>query len=174
MKDDELIVLVNEKDEQVGVSPKLAGHNADTQLHRAFSCYVFNKKGEFLLTQRALVKKVWPGIWTNSCCGHPGPGESREDAMKRRLKYELGLQPLTLKLMIPNFRYRAELNGIVENEISPVYIVRVNTDPMPNPKEVETYQWIKWEMFVKLVEDNPKGYSYWCVKQVEQLQHLKI
>jgi len=167
---EELIVLVNEKDEQIGVAPKLAAHNANTPLHRAFSCYVFNPDGEFLLTQRALSKKVFPGVWTNSCCGHPAPGEKTEDAIKRRLLFELGLIPEDIFVVLPNFRYRAEMQGIVENEICPVYIAMVKKNPKPNPLEVEAYQWIEWKEFQQKITKDPGGYSYWCVKQVEQLK----
>jgi isopentenyl-diphosphate Delta-isomerase len=170
----ELIVLVDDNNNEIGTAPKLESHNANTPLHRAFSCYVFNAKGEFLLTQRALSKKVWPGIWTNSCCGHPGPGEPTEDAIKRRLQYELGIAPDTLELALPDFRYRTELNGIVENEICPVYIAKVSSDPQPNPEEVEEYRWLPWDEYVQKISDNPDGYSYWSVKQVEQLKDLSL
>lgn len=172
MQNQELIVLVNDQNEQIGTMPKLEAHNANTPLHRAFSCYVFNEKKEFLVTQRALSKKVWPGVWTNSCCGHPGPGESTEDAIKRRLAYELGLETQTIELVLPDFRYRAEFNGIVENEICPVYIARVTTEPQPNPEEVEAYRWTPWKTFKQEVAENPEGYSYWCVKQVAQLKDI--
>src|SRR5688500_14251219 len=114
--DEERIVLVDENNREIGVAPKLASHHAQTPLHRAFSCFVFNGRGEFLLTQRSLSKKVFPGIWTNSCCGHPAPGETTEDAVRRRLFDELGMTPQRLELVLPDFRYRAEMNGIVENE----------------------------------------------------------
>ena len=168
----ELIVLVNDKNEQIGTAPKLESHNADTPLHRAFSCYVFNQKGEFLLTQRAKSKKVFPGIWTNSCCGHPGPGEKTEDAIRRRLRFELGLIPKTIKVVLPDFRYRAEMDGIIENEICPVFIATITTEPKPNPEEVENYRWITWDFFVTELKNNPRAYSYWCEKQVEQLEKL--
>ncbi|MGH7204084.1 MAG: isopentenyl-diphosphate Delta-isomerase [Candidatus Levyibacteriota bacterium] len=168
----ELVVLVNDKNEEIGTMPKLKVHNAETPLHRAFSCYVFNEQGKFLLTQRAKSKKVFPGIWTNSCCGHPGPGEKTEDAIRRRLQFELGLIPETIKVVLPEFRYRAEMDGIVENEICPVYFVVVSTEPKPNREEVENYHWIDWKIFIKKLKRNPREYSYWCQKQVEQLKLL--
>jgi isopentenyl-diphosphate delta-isomerase len=167
----ELVVLVNDNDEQIGTMEKLAAHNAHTPLHRAFSCYVFNQEGKFLVTQRALRKKVFPGIWTNSCCGHPGPGEKTEDAIKRRLQFELGLKPESLRVILPHFRYRAELYGIVENEISPVYFATVSKEPKPNPAEVENYEWVDWEEFWERIKRNPKKYSQWCREQVEELQN---
>src|SRR5262245_18100976 len=119
--EEEQIILVDEENRQIGVAPKLASHHAYTPLHRAFSCFVFNEKREFLLSQRALSKRVFPGIWTNSCCGHPAPGEATQAAVRRRLKEELGLTVQQMELVLPDFRYRAEMNGIVENEICPVF-----------------------------------------------------
>ncbi len=126
---EEQIILVDDTNRQIGVAPKLASHHAATPLHRAFSCFVFNARGEFLITQRALSKKVFPGIWSNSCCGHPAPGENTEDAVRRRLRDELGLNVDTLLPALPDFRYRAEMNGIVENEICPVYVAVTNEEP---------------------------------------------
>jgi isopentenyl-diphosphate Delta-isomerase len=162
---EELVVLVNDKNEEIGTMPKLEAHNANTPLHRAFSVYIFNKSGKFLLTQRALSKKVFPGMWTNSCCGHPGPGEATVDAIKRRLAFELGLTPDAVKVVLPDYRYRAEMNGIVENEICPVYTAIVSKEPNPNRGEVEKYEWIDWEEFLKRLKNTPEKYSPWCKEQ---------
>jgi isopentenyl-diphosphate Delta-isomerase len=170
---EEYVVLVNDNNEQIGVMPKLAAHNANTPLHRAFSCYVFDHKGKFLLTQRALTKKVFPGVWTNSCCGHPMPDEKTEDAIKRRLAFELGLQPEKIDVMLPHYRYRAEMDGIVENEICPVFTAIVSEDPKPNKEEVKNYKWIEWDEFVKMLEKEPKIYSPWCKEQVHLLNENK-
>lgn len=167
----EVVVLVNDENEEIGVMPKLDAHHSNTPLHRGFSSYVFNTKGEFLLTQRARMKKVWPGIWTNSCCGHPGLNETVEDAVNRRLDYELGLTPEQMEVVLPDFRYRVTLHGIVENEICPVYLVRVSGEPKPNPKEVEEYRWLPWEEYIADVAANPSGYSEWSVMQVAQLKN---
>ncbi len=168
----ELVVLVNHNNEQIGTMEKTEAHNARTPLHRAFSVYVFNKEGKFLLTQRALSKKVFPGVWTNTCCGHPGPGETTEDAIKRRLQFELGLTPEKIKVVLPKYRYRAEMNGIVENEICPVYTAVVSKDPKPNSKEVEVYEWVEWEEFLTRLKDDPDRYSLWCKWQVEELKKV--
>lgn len=165
----ELVVLVNDQNEEIGTMPKLEAHNVHTQLHRAFSCYVFNKEGKFLVTQRALIKKVFPGIWTNSCCGHPGPGEKIEDAIKRRLAFELDLEPEALRVVLPDYRYRAKMNGIVENEICPVYTALVSNNPKPNPEEVENYEWVDWKVFLQRLKKTPKKYSPWCREQAELL-----
>lgn len=169
--DEERIVLVDENNREIGVAPKLASHHAQTPLHRAFSCFVFNRRGEFLLTQRALAKKVFPGMWTNSCCGHPAPGEDTEDAVRRRLHDELGMTPQRLELVLPDFRYRAEMNGIVENEFCPVYVAFCNDLPQPNRAEVETCQWVAWQTFVDRVQQDPASLSPWCVLETRQLLH---
>ena len=166
----EQIILMNDKWEPIGVAPKLASHHMDTPLHLAFSCYVFNDAGGVLVTQRALTKKVWPGIWTNSCCGHPGPNEAIEDAIDRRLEYELGMDVIDLQLALPRFRYRCELNGIVENECCPVYVAKVRSQPRPNPVEVADFVWASWSDFTSDVQDQPTKYSEWCRLQIPLLE----
>lgn len=167
----EQIVLVNEKGEAVGQAPKFESHHADTPLHLAFSCYVFNKDGKFLLTRRALSKKVWPGVWTNSVCGHPAPGEKMQDAIKRRLDFELGIKKISdLKVVLPDYRYKTPpFNGIIENEICPVYIAYTDQEPKPNPAEVESYEWIDWSSLRKAIKKNPARYSYWFKDQLKRL-----
>lgn len=167
--EEEQIILVDEENHQIGVAPKLASHHANTPLHRAFSCFVFNRNGEFLLSQRALSKRVFPGIWTNSCCGHPAPGETTEVAVRRRLQEELGLSVQRLELLLPDFRYRAEMNGIVENEICPVFAAMTDQSPRLNRAEVEVCQWIPWPEFVRRVEQRPETLSPWSVLETEQL-----
>src|SRR3989338_9117540 len=103
------VILVNDANEPVGIAPKDAVHHADTPLHRGFSLFIFHKNGNVLLQQRSLTKKTFPGVWSNSCCGHPGSGESPVDAAKRRAKHELGLDLPDIKEIIPNYRYRAEM-----------------------------------------------------------------
>ena len=167
----EYVVLVDDNNRQTGLMEKYSAHSSHTPLHRGFSCYVFNPQGKFLLTQRALSKKVFPGIWTNSCCGHPAQDEMSENAVKRRLKFELGLIPLQLYSLLPNFRYSAEMNGIKENEICPVYAALTESKLAINPEEVENYRWISWTEFVKDIARNPRGYSAWCVEQVAEIKN---
>lgn len=168
--ENEQIVLLNEAWEPIGVALKLASHNANTPLHLAFSCYVFNDAGEVLVTQRALSKKVWPGMWTNSCCGHPAPGEAIETAVARRLDYELGITTDQLQLALPSFRYRCEYGGIVENECCPVYVARATDTPKPNAAEVKTCIWLKWQDFTTDVAKYPAKYSEWCRLQIPLLE----
>jgi isopentenyl-diphosphate Delta-isomerase len=169
----ELIVLVDEQGKPIGTAEKFAAHNAHTPLHLAFSCYVFNDRGELLVTQRALSKKVWPGVWTNSVCGHPAPDEAVVDAIKRRLEYELGMQATDFQVVLPNYRYKTPpFKGIIENEICPVHTARAASLPKPNPNEVEAIRWMTWSDFVKAAKaDTADVYSYWCKDQLQQLEN---
>lgn len=174
MTDIEQIVLLNEQYQPIGVAPKLASHHANTPLHLAFSCYVFNQNGEFLLTQRAATKKVWPGVWTNSVCGHPAPNEDMGAAIQRRLDFELGMSATDFQPLLPNYRYKTEpFNGIIENEFCPVYIARATSDPKPNPDEVGDYKWINWEQLIQDLAISPKNYSYWFKDQVQHITSAK-
>lgn len=170
MKHEELIVLVNDAGDPTGTAEKLMSHHGSTPLHLGFSCFIFNRRGELLITQRALVKKVWPGVWTNSVCGHPGPNESMEDAIRRRLDYELGMRAMDLVCALPDYRYQAPpFQGIVENEICPVYLGRTSDEPKPNREEVAAYQWVSWKDLLSSIMKNPERYSYWSIDEARSL-----
>lgn len=158
----ELIYYVDNNDVPTGeVADKFEAHNSDTRIHAAFSCYVFNEKGQFLVTQRAHTKKVWHGVWTNSCCGHPAPGESRENAIKRRLQYELGMKVKNIQLILSEYTYKTPpYNGVVEHEYCPVYFAVADTDVEPNPEEVEDYKWVDWDWFLQQARNDSDDYSY--------------
>jgi isopentenyl-diphosphate delta-isomerase len=166
---DDMVVYVDELGTPIGTELKPRAHNSKTHLHSAFSVFIFNKKGELLLQQRAMTKKTWPGVWSNSCCGHVMLHESPEKAVRRRLKHELGLNVGELHLVLPHFRYRAEKDGVVENEICPVFVGVSDTQPKPNPTEVHDTRWVDWEDFKTEVADPEKGYSPWAIEEVELL-----
>jgi len=170
MKIDDHIVLVNEHNEILGIAPKLANHNANTPLHRGFSVFLFNSKGELLLQQRSHLKKTWPLIWSNSVCGHPMLNESSLDAAKRRAKFELGIETKRFYKILPNFSYKAELNGIVENELCPVLVYFTNKKPKTNDDEVENIKWIDWQEFADDIKGNPGKYSPWCEEETKLLE----
>ena len=166
---DDKVVFVDELNNPIATGDKLPSHTDDTQLHRAFSVFLFDPQGRFLMQQRALSKKTWPGVWSNSCCGHVMLHENTEAAAKRRMKFELGLKGIGLTLALPNFRYRAEKDGIVENEICPVFVGVTDKVPRPNPAEVESVKWVDWDEFVESVEDPETDISPWAVEEVREL-----
>jgi isopentenyl-diphosphate Delta-isomerase len=165
---DELVVLLDHDGRPCGVKPKSDVHGAQTPLHLAFSCYGFDTDDRLLVTRRADSKKTFPGLWTNTCCGHPAPGESVEDAIARRLAFELGLRPESLTLALPDFRYSARMNGVVENEVCPVYLCRVVAQPSPVPDEVSAFRWTAWSDYV--AEAVRGAVSPWSRLQVAELE----
>ncbi len=145
----ESVVLLDPEGNPTGTLAKDRVHTANTPLHSAFSVFLFDGKGLMLAQQRAHSKKTWPGVWSNACCGHPGLGESPIAAAHRRLQQELGLTSIELTCILPDFRYRAELDGIVENEICPVFIGQCHDDPTPNRDEVAAVEWVPWKDFAE-------------------------
>lgn len=170
---EEYIVLVDENNNVLGTAPKLASHHGNTPLHRAFSVFLFNEQGELLLQQRSHVKKTWPLVWSNSCCGHPTLEETPEQAAHRRLQFELGIRNAQLFMMLPTYRYRCEKDGIVENEICPVLVGKTTEQPVCDPDEVESTRWVAWNEWVKEIKSHPKVYSYWCVEETNLLNAKK-
>lgn len=169
----EEVVLVDDDGNRIGTADKATVHHRETPLHLAFSAYVFNSQGEFLITRRAATKKTWPHAWTNSCCGHPLPDEGLPDAVARRLQDELGLASTAIDLVLPTFRYRAEMpNGVVEHELCPVFRVRADDTPDPDPSEVSDTLWLPWDSFVSGVLSGELTISPWCYEQVVALSKL--
>jgi isopentenyl-diphosphate delta-isomerase len=166
---DELVVLVDDDDRVVGTAGKRETHHADTPLHRGFSVFLFNRQGEFLMQQRAFSKKTWPGVWSNSCCGHPMLDETVTAAAARRIEYELGLTAIDLEIALPDFRYRAAKEGVVENELCPVLIGVAHGEPIPNPSEVEQVKWVNWAEFVVSLDDPETDISPWAIEEVRLL-----
>ncbi len=166
----EMIVLVDDAGHEIGIAPKLASHHANTPLHRAFSCYIFDADKRLLVTRRASTKKVWPGVWTNSVCGHPAPGESFEAAIHRRSQQELGLKVQNIQIILPDYRYKTPpFHGIIENEICPVFTATAAGELNINPEEVGEYQWLSWPDYAAALAREPEKYSYWAKDQYPQL-----
>lgn len=168
--DADLVVLLDEHGRPAGTADREAVHGADTPLHLAFSCYLVDESGRLLLTRRALGKRAWPGVWTNSCCGHPRPGEAPLDAVRRRLADELGVGLREPRLVLPGFSYRAtDASGVTENEVCPVWVGVIDGVPRPNPAEVAELAWVAFDDAVAAASALPALLSPWSVLQLPQL-----
>ncbi len=155
----EEVILVNEQDEQTGTIEKMEAHRK-ALLHRAFSVFIFNGKGEMLLQQRALGKYHSPGLWTNACCSHPRPGEEVETAALRRLKEEMGIESSLKKIF--DFIYRTDFdNGLTEYEFDHVYIGDFPGLPEPDKREVKDYCFRTMEDISQDLIRYPEKYSSW-------------
>ncbi|MFC6858651.1 isopentenyl-diphosphate Delta-isomerase [Zunongwangia atlantica] len=153
------VILVNEKDEQIGLMEKIEAHEK-ALLHRAFSVFVFNENGELMLQQRALTKYHTPGLWTNTCCSHQREGESNIEAGKRRLMEEMGFST-ELKDTI-SFIYKAPFdNGLTEHEYDHILVGHYDEDPNPNPDEVNAWKWVSLEEVKEDMKVNPDVYTEW-------------
>jgi isopentenyl-diphosphate Delta-isomerase len=166
----ELIIYVDDNGEPTGeTEEKLAAHNGTTRKHLAFSCYVFNDKGQILTTQRARSKKVWPGVWSNSFCGHPMPGEDFYQAIARRADAELGMKISSLQCIKKDYSYETPVfEGVSENEYCPLFIAKIDSDINPNSKEVEDYKWMEFDDYIDaLTEDKGIEWSWWAKDQLK-------
>ncbi|QJT82457.1 isopentenyl-diphosphate Delta-isomerase [Kosakonia sp. MUSA4] len=162
----EHVILVNEQGVVTGTQEKYAAHTSQTPLHLAFSCWIFNAAGQSLVTRRALSKKAWPGVWTNSVCGHPQKGETTEQALIRRCRYEVGAGVGHITAIAPEFRYReTDPSGIVENEICPVFAAQITTPLTINYDEVMEYQWVDLEALLQALNATPWAFSPWMVAE---------
>ncbi len=156
---EEQVILVNEKDEQLGLMSKMEAHEK-AMLHRAFSVFIFNKKGELLLQQRAKEKYHSPLLWTNTCCSHQRDGETNLQAGKRRLREEMGFD-CDLKEVFW-FIYKAPFdNGLTEHELDHVMVGYYDKDPVINREEVESFQWMTLEDVKKDINEFPEKYTEW-------------
>ncbi|MCD6177895.1 isopentenyl-diphosphate Delta-isomerase [bacterium] len=164
----EFVVLVDKKNRKIGVEEKIKAHK-EGKLHRSFSIFVFNSKGELLIQQRAKRKYHSPGIWSNTVCGHPRPNETFLEAVHRRLKEEMGFDCKLKKLFC--FVYRAEFqNGLIENEYDCVFVGKFNGNPKPNPKEVMNFKWISIKELKKDMLAHPNKYSVWMKIALDKMK----
>ena len=167
------VVLLDEGGNPIGAADRRTVHTDRTPLHLAFSTYLFDVDDRLLLTQRAHDKVTWPGVWTNSCCGHPRPGEDPRDAASRRIREELGLHidAGELRCVALDFRYRAiDAHGVVEHEMCPVYVAEIDgtgQDPRrADPREIADSRWVPWREVIDRARNDPSGLSPWAVLQI--------
>ncbi|HET9425175.1 MAG TPA: isopentenyl-diphosphate Delta-isomerase [Gemmatimonadaceae bacterium] len=165
--DAERVILVDEEDRELGSEEKLRAHEAGA-LHRAVSVFLFDDQGRLLLQQRAEGKYHSAGLWSNTCCGHPRPGESAADAAARRLREEMGIAcDLTPRFV---FRYRAGLDGgLTEHELDHVFTGRFTGTPSPDPREVEAWGWMSLPALAADCETSPHRYSAWLPIAVREI-----
>ncbi|MBO6606051.1 isopentenyl-diphosphate Delta-isomerase [Psychroserpens sp.] len=156
---EEQVILVNEKDEQIGIMPKMEAHEKAV-LHRAFSVFIFNEKHELMLQQRAKHKYHSPLLWTNTCCSHQRVGETNIEAGKRRLQEEMGFA-VDLK-ETTSFIYKAPFdNGLTEHEFDHVMVGYYNGEPIINPDEVESWKWMSLDAVKVDMTLHPDTYTAW-------------
>ena len=156
---EELVILVDENDNQIGLMPKMEAHEKAV-LHRAFSVFVFNSKNELMLQQRALHKYHSPGLWTNTCCSHQREGESNVEAGMRRLQEEMGFS-VALEETI-SFIYKAPFdNGLTEHELDHILIGHSEEEPIINEDEVAAWKWMDLEDVKMDINEKPELYTEW-------------
>ncbi len=159
MVEDEFVILVDENDFPSGKMEKIEAHRKGL-LHRAFSVFIFNDRGELMLQQRALSKYHSPGLWTNTCCSHPRVGEDTSEAAHRRMKEEMGFDCRMEEKF--SFVYQAEVgNGLIEHEFDHVFIGKYNNPPVINPDEAESWKFMKLDDIKKEMHENPENYTVW-------------
>lgn len=155
----ELVILVDENDKEIGTGEKMKTHK-EGKLHRAFSIFIFNSKGEMLLQKRAKSKYHSGGLWSNACCSHPRPGEELEQAAHRRLKEEMGFDCELQKAF--HFVYKTNLdNDLTEHEFDHVFIGEYDGEVEINPNEAEDFKWVIIDSLKEDVEKNPENYTVW-------------
>jgi len=152
------VILVDINDQEIGVAEKMAAHRQGWR-HRAFSIFVLNSQGQLLLQKRAIAKYHSGGLWTNTCCSHPRPGESTIDAAYRRLQEEMGFSCPLVEIF--SFTYRAELGDLIEHEFDHVFQGQFDGEPILNPSEAEDWQWIDLDDLKTAVQIQPHLYTYW-------------
>ena len=157
--DEEEVILVNKKDIQLGLMPKMEAHRKGV-LHRAFSVFIFKSSRELLIQKRSSQKYHSPGLWTNTCCSHQRDGESTIDAANRRLNEEMGLNADLEEIF--SFIYKANLkNGLIEHEFDHVLVGYTDLSPIINIKEVEDWKWVDLSILEHDIDKNPSIYTEW-------------
>lgn len=167
----EQVILVDREDNPVGTMEKMEAHQKGV-LHRAFSVFIFTSSGELILQRRAAHKYHSPGLWTNTCCSHPRPGEAVEDAAHRRLVEEMGFDAPVQHSF--SFIYKKQVGELIEHELDHVFIGEWDGKPSLNPEETDAWKTMKLQDLEQDVAANPRAYTEWfriCLDQV--LRHYE-
>ena len=169
----ENLILVDEHDQEIGSISKAEAHDGHGTLHRAFSIFLFNSKGEVLLQKRSAEKRLWGGYWSNTCCSHPRVGETLDVATQRRLQDELGI---TAELEhVYHFIYQADFDETgAEHELCHVYVGRTDEDPQPNAAEIEDWRWIAPDDLTAEMKANRKAFTPWFKLEWERLKERNL
>jgi isopentenyl-diphosphate Delta-isomerase len=163
----EMVILVDEADNAIGTMEKMEAHRKGV-LHRAFSIVLFNSKGEVLLQKRSKQKYHSGGLWTNACCSHPFPGERMEDATRRRLKEEMGIDVKTD--FSHKFIYKVNLDkDLIEHEYDHVFTGIFDGEPVINKSEVEDWKYVSPDWLRADMQQHPESYTYWFRLMAPQL-----
>jgi len=165
-------MIVNTSGQVTGTMDKMAAHISGT-LHRAFSVFIFNTKGQLLLQQRAFDKYHSAGLWTNTCCSHPRPGEMTPDAAHRRLQEEMGMDCDLTELFQFSYRHEFE-NGLIENEYDHVFMGISDKLPLPNPAEVAGFRYMDVDLLIFELFEQPDNYTPWfkiCLEKVLEIYY---
>ena len=166
----ELLILVDDHDNEIGFLDKLSVHQ-NGLLHRAFSVFIFNSKGELLLQQRSEEKYHSAGLWSNTCCSHPRSGENIIDAVNRRLKEEMGIECTTQFQFSFIYKFQFD-NGLTEHELDHVYFGQSDDIPDPDPREIKDWKYLSLENLKEEIDLNPQKFSAWlkiCLPKVMNL-----
>jgi len=172
-KYDEQVILVDENDTQIGIGDKIEIHRQG-QLHRAFSIFIFNAEGDLLLQKRAMSKYHSGGLWTNTCCGHPRPGESVVGAARRRLREEMGIDCECKEVFSFLYQFKFE-NNIFEHEYDHVLLGTFSGEPHPNPEEACDCKWIDIGTLKRDILAAPDLYTYWMKISIDEvISHASV
>lgn len=164
------VILVDQDNKEIGIEEKIKAHK-EGKLHRAFSVCVFNSQGKLLLQKRAEGKYHSAGLWTNTCCSHPRPGETAEQAAHRRLKEEMGFDCKLKEAFVFIYQFKFD-NGLTEYEYDHVFLGKYDGSITPDSKEVADWKWIMPEKLKRDIQKHPENYTYWFKISIDRIISL--